>query len=101
MSAIKRILNRKEAQAIHDESRTKGEYEEIVVAFFESGNLALDATEVFPKKEEANLKNNIKKYAKAQKIPWQVVSMANGDGTDHVLLINLDAYRLAQQTNEA
>ena len=100
-SAIKRVLNREEATEILAESRTKGEYEEAITTFFNSGELYCDFTAIFPKKEEANLKNNLKKYAKMQKIPWQVVTMQNGDGTDHVILVNLDAHRLAMQANEA
>jgi hypothetical protein len=101
MSAIKSILTLEEVSAALNGSVQKGAYEREVKEFFESGEMARDFTELFPEKEEGNLFNNVSKYAKLQQIPFQVVKHENGDGDKkHILLINLDAYRLAQQTDE-
>jgi len=85
-------------------SRTKGDYEVKVKEFFESGELAQDFSELFPNKESGNLRNNIKKYAKecSNGVEYQVVMHKNGYENDepHVLLVNLEAYRLAQQSDE-
>ena len=102
MNAIKSILSLEEVSAALNGSTQKGAYEREVKEFVKSGEMACDFTELFPEKEEGNLFNNVSKYAKLQEVPLQVVKHENGDGDKkHILLINLDAYRLAQQSDEA
>lgn len=77
------------------DATTRGGYLEAVKDFFTSGELAVDFTEKYPKKESASLRNSIKQNIdKVENHPkCQIVLVKNGDSS-HVILINLDVYAL-------
>lgn len=99
-----RVLSFEEIQESLAEARFRGLYLEKVTNFFESGELAKDFTEEFPKKEASSLRNSIDQNCKkVENHPeYKVMVVKNGDEADHVILVNMDVYHLAEQEkNEA
>lgn len=92
-------------QELLAEDRTRGKYMREAKEFFESGELYVDLSAKYPKKEATSLKTsfdqNIKKIEGHPE--YKLLFQKNGDGeTKHLLLVNMDVYHLAeQQQNEA
>jgi hypothetical protein len=105
---ILRYLDREEVNEVVTESRTRGEYLRDVITFFQSGELAADFSEKYPKVDPASLRNsvdqNVKKVPVGERPEYKIVLHQNGaeDGSaKHVVLVNMDVYNLQAQTNEA
>lgn len=90
-------------QDLLSESRTRGGYLSDVKDFFASGALAFDFTEKYPKKQASSLRNSVKQNVdKVEGHPACQIVLAGEENAKHVILINMDTYKLqAATTNEA
>lgn len=99
---ILKVLSLEEVEEAVTSGRTRGSYLVDCEKFFASGEMAADFTEKYPKVESGSLRNSVSQNAKKiENHPeFKIVLVPNGD-KKHVVLINMDAYHLHQQENEA
>lgn len=80
-------------QELIADSRTRGGYLQDVKDFFASGELAIDFTAKYPKKEATSLRNSIKQNVdKVEGHPKFQIVVAGEEGSKRVVLVNMDVY---------
>lgn len=99
---VLKVLSLEEVEEAVTSGRTRGSYLADCEKFFASGELAADFSEKYPKVESGSLRNSVNQNAKkVENHPeFRIVLVPNGD-KKHVVLINMTAYNLSKQQNEA